>query len=222
MWRAGLKRFDLERVAYDPLGYRIPSQLMATGYLSEMGWYRSVHENQAVDVDGNPIPWLTYPAIALLAARCKTGDLKVFEYGAGASTAWWAARAVSVVAVEHDPEWAQAARRLLPGAARAEVRFVPLTPSEEYERAVIDSADQYDVIVIDGRRREQCAKYAASALSERGVIVWDNSDRERYAAGIARLERARFRRLDLWGMAPIDPIVSCTGIFYRPGNVLGL
>lgn len=81
-------------------------------FLSSSGWRRSVETNAAVDKNG-PVPWFTYPATRYLAKLVRP-HWRVLEYGSGNSTRWWAKRVQEVVAVEHDPDWANALRRDLP------------------------------------------------------------------------------------------------------------
>ncbi len=73
-------------------------------YLTNSGWIESVRKGQAVDSHG-PVPWFTYSATKYLSEIVKS-DSRVFEFGAGNSTLWWATRARDVVSVEHDPTWA--------------------------------------------------------------------------------------------------------------------
>ena len=61
-----------------------------------MGWIRSATARRPVDVDGQPIPWMTYGLIRFLDKRLPA-SIDVFEYGAGNSTLWWSQRARSVV-----------------------------------------------------------------------------------------------------------------------------
>ena len=79
----------------------------------------------------------------------------------------------------------------------------------------------FDIIVIDGRHRVLCARYALEALKPDGIIVWDNTDRDRYREGYAYLESQGFQRRDFDGMGPINNFAWRTSIFYRPGNFLG-
>jgi hypothetical protein len=81
-------------------------------FLTTTGWRRSVELNVSVDRHG-PVPWFTYPATRYLA-RLVQPQWRVLEYGSGNSTRWWAARVAEVVAVEHDPAWANALKRDLP------------------------------------------------------------------------------------------------------------
>jgi hypothetical protein len=73
-------------------------------YLRPLGWFASVESREAVDGEGS-IPWFTYPAISFLKTVIRP-RWRVFEYGAGGSTAWWAKQVATLVSVEHDPEWA--------------------------------------------------------------------------------------------------------------------
>src|SRR5512143_3931277 len=97
--------------------------------LRDCGWVRSRRENRSVDVNGQPIPWMTYSAIEFLTRRVRK-DLTVFEFGCGASTLWWAARVARVVSVEHDPGWANATAAQLP--PNATVVHVPLDAAGAY------------------------------------------------------------------------------------------
>lgn len=75
----------------------------AQGYLNKRGWFASldgVPRNQ----DGF-VPWITYPAFRQLARIVKP-DWRVFEYGCGGSSLWWAKHTKEVFSVEHDAAWA--------------------------------------------------------------------------------------------------------------------
>lgn len=90
----------------DAISYRRRLSAYGDAYLKNMGWDRSVVSHQAEDRHG-PVPWITYPALRMLE-RVVQPHFKVFEYGAGNSSLWWAARVAEVVSVEHDRGWARA------------------------------------------------------------------------------------------------------------------
>jgi hypothetical protein len=186
---------------------------------AEDGWFRSRREGAAVDARGEPIPWYTYPAIEFLAPRVRT-DMTVLEYGSGNSTLWWAKRAARVCSVEHDPSWAARLEGLLP--ENVTLRHVPLDPAGTYARSAQAFGLRFDVVAIDGRERVECARLAPEALTERGVVVFDNSDRPDYAEGYAALADRGFRRIDFVGMAAVEPLKTSTSVFYRPGNCLAI
>ena len=193
--------------------------LLTQGPLREDGWLRSFREGHPVDAAGEPVPWLTYPAIEFLAARVRP-EWCVFEYGAGASTRWWARRVAEVVSVEHDREWYERVRGGLP--ANVSLRHVSLETGGEYSRSAAAKPGRFDVVVIDGRDRVNCARAAMVGVNATGVIVWDNSDRPEYAEGHALLVAAGWRKVPFVGMAPVFNQKSETAVYYRDGNVLGL
>lgn len=76
----------------------------ANGYLDKHGWLASL-DVFARNRD-EYIPWITYPALRQLS-RIVRPDWRVFEYGCGGSSLWWAKRVKDVVSVEHDMAWAE-------------------------------------------------------------------------------------------------------------------
>lgn len=183
--------------------------------LDNGGWLRSRRAGRALSAGGTPLPWITYSAIHILSTRTP-GDARVFEYGCGSSTLWWAARGNTIVACEHDRSWCA---RIATEAPNAHVLWRDL--NVDYVSAA-RNFDPFDMIVIDGRRRVDCAKEAVHALTPAGVIVWDNAERERYQLGLRFLVDSGFRRLDLVGVGPVQAHASTTTIFYRDGNCLRL
>lgn len=194
-------------------------RLIRRGYLARTGWLRSVSRGEAVGNRDEPIPWMTYPAIAFIERRLND-SLRVFEYGSGNSTLWWAQRVGFVAAVEHDPVWAEKIRPALP--ANAQLNCVPLDHSGRYASSIHTAGAPFDIVVNDGRERMQCARVAIRALTGRGVIVWDNSERDEYAGAYRLLVDQGFRRIDFEGLGPINSFPWTTSIFYRDGNCLGL
>lgn len=192
-------------------------QLLVKSSLREKGWFKSFHTKRSVDAAGNPIPWYTYSFIAFLTPRVKS-SLTVFEYGAGNSTLWYAARVRSITAVENDPEWYQLVKEKMPN--NAEVIYKEL--GEQYNNASSNTSKTYDIIVVDGRDRVACTKASVKALTPVGVLILDNSEREIYQEAKEFMASQGFKRLDFYGMTPIVAIESCTSVFYRPDNCLGI
>lgn len=196
---------------------------IATGALAETGWRRSLREGASVDAQGAPLPWIAYPAIDLLARRVPR-DCRVFEYGAGNSTRWWAARVDVLASVEHDRTWFEQLRGTLPPTVRLD--HVALVDGGDYGRhartVAAELGQPWDLVVVDGRDRVHCLRESAEALSPRGVVLLDNSDRPQYAPGLEHLRARGFRQLPLRGLAPLLDHVTETSVLYRPGNVLDL
>lgn len=193
--------------------------LRAHGDLKSRGWFRSFVTRRPVDADGAPLPWFTYSAISFLEGRMKP-EWRVFEYGSGHSTLWWAAHVREVIAAEHHAGWVEEMQAKAPGNAHIVHR--PLSEGHSYPDAPNLEGGAFDVIVIDGRERVWCAERCISALSPGGVIVWDNSERPRYLPGLRALAKAGFRSVDFDGMGPINTYGWRTTVLYRDENILAL
>lgn len=188
-------------------------------HLDHIGWFRSVEEQLPVDRDGNCLPWFTYPMISFLNERVQS-DMTVFEYGSGNSTLWWSKRVSGVVSYEHDFEWYSSLTKRVP--SNVEYRHLDLEHGGEYCKAVLGYKKRFDIIVIDGRDRVNCARNSLGALRDNGVMIWDDSGRKRYQNGYSYLLKNGFRRLDFEGLGPIASTRKCTSIFYRDNNCFGI
>jgi hypothetical protein len=193
--------------------------LRNTGMLYEEGWWESARRRSAIDRDGKPIPWLTYPCIRFLKERV-TEKLKVFEYGCGNSTLWWAKMVDDVVSCEHDKEWFEKTRTKTP--SNVTLIHKELVYGGEYCEVIASYNNCFDIVVIDGRDRVRCAKNSILSLRKGGILIWDDTERERYNNGIKHLIQEGFNRIDFWGMRPIYSSYSCTSIFYKKENCLGI
>jgi len=192
--------------------------LITDGYLADTGWVRSVRDAAMVDAGGDPLPWLTYPCIAFLAPRLKP-EWTILEYGAGASTRYFARRVKAVTAVEHDESFAAGLRGQLPANVRLLVRPAG---AEAYALALAECATAPDLVLVDGVDRVECVEAVLPRLAPAAVLVLDDAERTEYAPAITRLQAAGFRSVEFWGLAPGVVKGKCTTVFYRPDNVLGL
>lgn len=171
-------------------------------------WARSllsiydVPELAALDV-----PWWTFESSAIVDAFLRgRRDARVFEWGSGASTIWLARRSASVTAVEHDLEWGETVRGLLPPDAAVDLRLIKATPAvgapgearsskpgaqelnfREYVDAIDSVGGEFDLIIVDGRARESCIVAAMPHLASDGLLVVDNVERRRYREAIGQL-----------------------------------
>ena len=195
------------------------SLLLRTGYMASMGWFHSLEKGRAVNRQLEPIPWITYSAIAFLENRVSPTH-RVFEFGAGMSTLWWAGRCHSVHSVEHDHAWVAQLQSLLP--TNAKVKHQDLEYAGQYCRSATAQATPFDIILVDGRDRVNCAIFSINALSDKGVIVWDDTNRQRYQPGLRYLEAKGFKRIDFEGLKPCVVEGSVTSVFYRDNNCFNL
>lgn len=127
-------------------------------------------------------PWLVKGAVAWMEAFLRP-EFRVFEWGSGGSTVWFAQRVAEVVTVEHQPKWAAALREMNLGNVKIIERPDDYPDFHGYAGA-IDDEDLFDLILIDGAdgydggmagSRGRCTDHAPLHLRPGGAIVLDNS-----------------------------------------------
>ena len=132
-------------------------------------------------------PWFTYSAVEFLDEQLKP-ERKLFEWGMGASTIWFASRVEFLVSVEDDQKWFEAVREKLKALDlidRCSLNLVrPAAEGDQwlfYASIINNWTGPFDIIVIDGppASRPLCAKLALEKIAPRGAIILDNSDTEK-------------------------------------------
>ena len=200
-------------------------------------WGRTLDSNSISD----RLPWITFEAIDF-AGTIVTPDSKVFEWGSGGSTLFWADRAAEVVSVEHDAAWYELCRYNtgISSGPKIDYMLIPPDKPEEGSTAVPDefvsTAKQYedcdfrcyaecidrfpdeyfDIVVVDGRVRAACICRGMAKVSPGGWLVLDNSERIRYLAGNEELtDPARWEERSFFGPIPYTTFFSKTSFFRK-------
>lgn len=189
------------------------------GYLHSIGWFNAFDSKSPVDVNNNPLPWVTYSFIDFIKDRLKP-EHAVFEFGSGNSTSFYAQRTGIVVSVEHDKEWYDKISKEKPD--NAEVIFCELVRDGDYCRMPVKLGEQFDIIIVDGRDRVNCCIQALQALSASGVVVLDDSERLEYRDGINYLLDQGFKQIPFSGISPGLFYYKSTTVFYKENNCLGI
>lgn len=124
------------------------------------------------------LPWISYDAQKIIGAKL-TRASRVLEFGSGMSTAWWAARAGEVIAIEASAEWREIVLKRFSsmGIDNAQLRLAP-TRSEYLELPSALRGDGFDLIMVDGEYRADCIEIARNCLRPGGMVYLDNSDVE--------------------------------------------
>lgn len=172
--------------------------------------WKSIRERMAVDADGNPIPWYTYPAIEYLKNFDFT-ECDVFEFGSGNSSFYWSNRARSVVSVEDNNEWYEVVN------SRKSKNQTLIHRSEEvdYVNSLTEQAKMFDIIIIDGNHRMSCTFEAIKWIKDDGIILLDNSDRSIEKECGKVLRNNQFIQIDFSGFGPINGYCWTTSMFLK-------
>lgn len=180
----------------------------------DFGISRTIDEKICVDRDGNPIPWYTYPAIEYLS-QFDYQNKKVFEFGVGNSSLFWASRAQKVISIEDNLTWFEKFKNELK-APNLEIRW--RDEGEIYEKAILEEDEKQDVIIIDGKRRFECALMSVQKLQKGGIIILDDSDRVNtsleYQKAIDVLKKADLLQVDFYGFCPMNNYTKATSVFF--------
>ncbi|MBB5030458.1 O-methyltransferase [Prosthecobacter vanneervenii] len=170
--------------------------------------WESMRTGIPLDGHGQPAPWITFPALDYLS-RLDFSQAHVLEYGGGQSSLWWAARAKTVTTVEGRKEWAERIRRNAPG----NLSLIGPVEGLDYVESPLKGGLMFEVIVIDGFLRLECARAALPFLVEHGLLILDNSDWN--APACRWLREQGMMQIDFHGFGPVNDYTWCTSVFTR-------
>jgi hypothetical protein len=120
------------------------------------------------------------------------------ECGGGGSTLWLVDHGLKVTVIEHDPLWAQELSLVAGPPAQVLLREPAECGSitsegvagflDQYVGAVSEFPEEsFDGVIIDGRARVASLLAAIPKLRPGGFLVFDDTDRPRYAEAVERL-----------------------------------
>jgi len=170
------------------------------------GHKKSVIKKQSVDINFREIPWYTYPSIEFIDQFDLTNK-NIFEWGCGNSSVFFSNRCSKIKSIEHDEDWYN------------KIRFkknlnheIILKSIEDYPSEILADNEKYDIIIIDGERRLECAKNITTHLQSNGMIILDNSDWFYITANFLK-EKYNLIQVDFHGFGPINNYTWTTSIF---------
>lgn len=186
------------------------------------------------------IPWIVYDAKEWMD-ELLNNEMKVFEWGSGGSTLYFAKKVKEVVSVEHNKTWFDNVQHsitknninnckyyLIEPEFSIFAKFLPYISSayvsrtfkehekmsfKNYVKKIDSFPDEYfDLIFVDGRSRVSCIDHAVKKIKKKGgFLVLDNSERELYLSLTKKLNK--FERIDFFGNGPYIEDVWQTSIW---------
>lgn len=210
---------------------------LAPDYLPKrlrLWWYRSHHPRD---------PWLVESAVSVLTEWVRAGD-KVFEWGSGRSTVWFGSRVEQVVSIEHSSVWRHNVEESLrsQGVSSVDLQLIPVARADrftgdgsscKYVEAIEAYPDgSFDMILVDGIYRAQCAAGALRKVKAGGLLILDDAHRyipnfvgERYLSVIERRTEPLdsswatvLESLASWRSIPLTNGLSDTRMWVKPNE----
>lgn len=159
----------------------------------------------SIDSKDEPIPWFTYPSIEYLS-QLDLSQCLILEWGIGNSTLFFAKRCQKIISIEHNTDWYNLITDKMPTNS-----FSYLVSENEYAEFPKQLNEKFDVIIVDGIKRQECLNTSLQLLKRGGIIIFDNSDRNPEFCETLRNEN--LIEIDFHGFGPIVNFTTTTSIF---------
>ena len=177
-------------------------------------WLSALSKDRSLDLDGLPMPSYSVAAMHFLEERLKK-DMKVFEFGSGLSSLFYARKCKNVTAIEHDPGWYNEVK-----SHNSSNLSIYLTELEtEYDQSILNFEENFDLIIVDGRKRIMYLQLY-SKLSRSGVLFWTiprtNTNRKKI------FSRARVQVFENVFTCIFETHIYGNQFFYRTDNCLNI
>ena len=215
-------------------------------FLTDTGWIESKNLNQSIK-DCKPIPWTTYSFLYWFETK-SVSDLTLVEFGAGASTLYFAKKFKTVISFETNQEWREAILNAGKDASNLEC-IDPCTdshsqyanynynhlleedfllfPEVKHEvvsglnfHKIIDEIKKADYIFVDGGPRNLYLNIISKEAKDSSIIVVDNSENENLKEGKNKLLLNGFTEIPFYGLGPLNYSAWVTSIFFKETDLV--
>mgnify|MGYP001627469977 CR=1 FL=1 len=180
------------------------------------------------------IPWLVFSSISFLNKWLKK-EMRVFEYGSGGSTLYFASRVERVISIEHSCEWYSYAKNAILSSGFTNIEYALVEPQLLQNASAMDCSNpvhyvscfteykgyefssyakaidlypdaSFDLVVVDGRVRHSCIAHSMQKVKQHGMLLLDNADRAYYLAPFPELQdRDKWKEISFAGHFPFGP-----------------
>jgi len=155
----------------------------------------------------NGTPFFSFEAIEWLN-KFLAKDMKVFEWGSGGSTIYFAKKVNTLISVESSSEWHRKVSQVLKKNNIANCKYLLKTPVasdspkypydelkhkgldfEKYCKVIDEYPDNhFNLVVVDGVVRNFCIRHALKKIKPGGFLFLDDSEQARHTDGIEELK----------------------------------
>lgn len=224
---------------FDPLYfiYLLVDDLRSWRYFPK--WFSSFRPSRSLIDEARP--WIPFEAANWLHHYLNR-NMKVFEWGSGGSTIFFAERVEEVVTIEHDKNWYAPVSKALaqrgitncsyqlhePKPIAGSLTTIDESQSSgfiyddyyvgttvhQYVRAIDAHTDHtFDLILVDGRSRTECIKHAIPKIKFDGYLMLDNSNNADVAEIVRKLQS--YPHTVFRGIAPGWPPTRWTNTIWK-------
>lgn len=100
---------------------------------------------------------------------------KILEFGSGGSTIWLSSYDVDLISIEHDQTWFSALQSKLEEQKISNVSL--LYREKPYFKIADEFPDHhFDLILVDGRDRNECIQASLKKVKNGGLLVLDDAN----------------------------------------------
>jgi precorrin-6B methylase 2 len=209
------KKYVFEILDFTKLLPIIESLRLVNNLNLKYGYYGSVYQQKPIDKQGKPIPWFTYPAIEFLNSL-NLSKAKVFEWGSGYSSLYWAKMCKNVISIENNKEWFVRISAKMKTEKLKNLKIILKNDSKSYIRSISQLPSSYksfDIIDIDGLNRLECSKISLSRIKKNGIIILDNA--ELFPNIVTLMKSKGYTEIPMIGPGPINSYLWKTSLFLR-------
>ncbi|MFT5435904.1 MAG: hypothetical protein ACI840_000545 [Ulvibacter sp.] len=192
--------FSIYKNVPDAAGFTGASKILEFNY----GHLESKKTRTSINLQKKPFPWFTYPAIEYLD-QLDLSKKTMLEWGSGNSSLFFSERVQALTSLEHNSEWFEKVKEFgIPNQSL-------ILATDDYATCAELDGKLFDIILIDGIKREECAQIGPSLLAKGGLIILDNSDR--YPEIACKLRMKGYIEIDFHGFGPINDYTWTTSLF---------
>jgi len=124
-------------------------------------------------------PWLVPSAVSWLDKNIQK-DWKIFEFGCGYSTIWYAKRCNSITGIDDHLEWFNLIKAKIESSNIGNCDLI-FTPSVSPLSIDDFPNDFFDLVIVDSAEsRIECAIAAVSKIKKGGYLLFDDTDKLEY------------------------------------------
>jgi hypothetical protein len=216
-----LPNFLKEKVSNYYIGYRLLTK--QDFFLYEMGYTKSYHNENPMDKNDEFLPLMNYSIIDFLNKRI-IKNIKFFQYGSGYSSIYYSKKVKDVTTIEYDIDWKNKVQFFFKKHNLDNLNVHIQAINENYPKSIktINPEKKYNIILVDGRMRVEYSIEAISSLSENGVLILNNSSRDKYQEIFSFYQQNNFKHITFSGIKPFFFKNDCTTFFYKSNNCFNI